>query len=109
LLAPVGHHLAAMPVSRVARGIWPWMHDLPQSETAMFDRWSGLNRQPLGAKPLFLMTLFDDLQPIALQRNWRDVWNQPQMHEYRHGHMSILFCRQLYRDLKAFAEKMRPA
>ena len=55
------------------------------------------------------MTLFDDLQPIALQRNWRDVWNQPQMHEYRHGHMSILFCRQLYRDLKAFAEKMRPA
>jgi len=47
--------------------------------------------------------------PIALQRNWRDVWNQPQMHEYRHGHMSILFSRQLYRDLKAFAEKMRPA
>ncbi len=103
LLAPVGHHLAALPVSRVARGIWPWMQDLPADELACWDRWAAVNRQPLSARPLFLRTLFDDLQPIDLQDRWWQAWNRPESHAYRHGHMSILFCRQLYRDLEAFA------
>jgi pimeloyl-ACP methyl ester carboxylesterase len=107
LLAPVGHHLAALPVSRVARTIWPWMQNLPPAELACWDRWAAINRQPLSARPLFLMTLFDDLQPIDLQRRWWQAWNRPEHHAYRHGHMSILFCRQLYRDLEAFARDVQ--
>ncbi|MGE0606422.1 MAG: alpha/beta hydrolase [Pirellulales bacterium] len=106
LLAPVGHHLKALPVSGVARRFWPWMVNLPDDELALFDRWSALTRQPLGATPLFLMTLFDDLQPHSLQTNWWQAWSQPARHEYRHGHMSILFAKQLYPDLSAFAAKM---
>ena len=106
LLAPVGHHLAALPESRVARTIWPWMQDLTPEDTELMDRWAPILRRPLKAKPLFLMTLFDDLQPIALQRHWLDAWGTPPHHEYRHGHMSILFCRQLYKDLTAFAHEV---
>jgi dienelactone hydrolase len=107
LLAPVGHHLAAIPASRVARRIWPWLQDLPADETALWDRWSAIQRRPLSARPLFLRTLFDDLQPIALQDRWWEAWGRPESHAYRHGHMSILFCKQLYRDLEKFAADVR--
>ncbi len=103
LLAPVGHHLAAIPVSRIARRIWPWLEGLPPDELALWERWAAIHRRPLSARPLFLRTLFDDLQPIALQDRWWEAWGRPESHAYRHGHMSILFCRQLYRDLEAFA------
>lgn len=107
LLAPVGHHLAALPVSRVARTIWPWLQDVSTAETALMDRWAAVNRQPVARRTVFLMTLFDALQPIELQRAWWEAWKQPESHEYRHGHMSILFCRQLYRDLRALALDLR--
>ena len=58
---------------------------------------------PSGPQPTGERTLFDDLQPIELQDRWWQAWNRPESHAYRHGHMSILFCRQLYRDLEAFA------
>jgi dienelactone hydrolase len=106
LLAPVGHHLAAIPTSRVARKIWPWLQDVTTEERALMDRWAAINRQPVTPRPLFLMTLFDALQPYDLQQNWWRAWGQPAFHEYRHGHMSILFCKQLYRDLDAFAGEM---
>ncbi len=107
LLAPVGHHLAAIPVSPVARRIWPWLEDLPKDELALWDRWAAIHRRPLSARPLFLRTLFDDLQPIELQDRWWEAWGRPESHAYRHGHMSILFCRQLYRDLEAFAQSVK--
>lgn len=103
LLAPVGHHLRAMDHSKVARTIWPWLEDVSPDEAALFDRWAALNRRPVARQSLFLMTLFDDLQPYGLQQDWWNAWDQPAHHEYRHGHMSILFCKQLYRDLDAFA------
>ncbi len=106
LLAPVGHHLAAIDHSWVAREIWPWLADCTEEEIALLDRWAAVNRSPVIAHPLFLMTRFDALQPYALQHAWWEAWNRPARHEYRHGHMSILFCRQLYRDLEAFAARM---
>ena len=102
-LAPVGHHLRALETSRVARTLWPWMAELPAEETALLDRWSALHRPPVAGRPLFLMTEFDLLQPYPLQQDWWQTWNRPESHRYRHGHMSILFCKQLYRDLEAFA------
>lgn len=103
LLAPVGHHLRALDSSRVARTLWPWMTTLPDEDVALLDRWSALGRRPVGRRPLFLMTEFDLLQPYRLQQDWWETWNRPERHVYRHGHMSILFSKQLYRDLEAFA------
>ena len=106
LLAPVGHHLAALDHSRVARRIWPWLVDCNAEDVALLDRWAPVSRQPVIQHPLFLMTCFDDLQPYLLQEKWWQAWNRPARYEYRHGHMSILFCRRLYRDLETFARQM---
>jgi pimeloyl-ACP methyl ester carboxylesterase len=108
LLAPVGHHLKAIGTSAVAAKFWPWMRDLPAEEVALLDRWAAVHRRPVGARPVFLMTLFDDLQPVELQRQWWEAWDLPLRYEYRHGHMSILFSKQLYPDLEAFAAGWTP-
>ena len=71
--------------------------ELPAEATALLDRWSALHRPPVAGRPLFLMTEFDLLQPYALQQSWWQTWNRPESHRYRHGHMSVLFCKQLPR------------
>jgi hypothetical protein len=105
LLAPVGHHLHAIRRSQAAAGLWPWMRRTTAAETALLDRWAPLYRRPVVQRLLYLMTLYDVLQPTDLQQHWWRQWGQPPFHEYRHGHMSVLFCRQLYRDLQSFAEE----
>src|SRR5262249_14334903 len=77
LLAPVGHHLKSLPLSPSARRFWPWMVNVPAEDAALLDRWSAPGRRPLGARVLFLMTLFDVLQPHSLQQTWWETWNQP--------------------------------
>jgi dienelactone hydrolase len=103
LLAPVGHHLHAIHRSHSASTLWPWMKNRPPAEVALLDRWAPVYRRPVVRRLLFLITLYDVLQPTALQQAWWQAWDRPPSHEYRHGHMSVLFCRQMYRDLEAFA------
>ena len=107
LLAPVGHHLHAIHKSRVAAALWPWMRRIPPAQVRLLDRWAPLYRRPVVEHVLFLITLFDDLQPTELQRAWWRAWNQPSHREYRHGHMSVLFSKQLYRDLEQLASSRR--
>jgi dienelactone hydrolase len=108
LLAPVGHHLHAIQHSRAAACVWPWMRHTSPAEAALLDRWAPLYRRPVVQRLLFLKTMHDVLQPTELQQNWWRDWGRPPAHEYPHGHMSVLFCRQMYRDLEAFAaERVR--
>ena len=108
LLAPVGHHLHAIRHSRAAACVWPWMRRVSPAEAALLDRWAPLYRQPVAPRLLFLKTMYDVLQPTALQEIWWRRWGSPPFHGYPHGHMSVLFCRQMYRDLEAFAaERVR--
>ena len=108
LMAPVGHHLQAVRHSRAAAAVWPWMRRVSPAEAALLDRWAPLYRRPLVRRLLFLKTMYDVLQPTELQQNWWREWGRPPAHEYPHGHMSVLFCRQMYRDLEAFAaERVR--
>lgn len=103
LLAPVGHHLQAIQHSHLAGNMWRWMKRLPPAEAALLDRWSAIQRQPLVSRLLFLITLHDNLQPTALQWAWWRAWQQPPQHTYPTGHLSVVFSRQLYRDLDRYA------
>ena len=96
LLAPVGHHLHAIRRSRAAACVWPWMRRVSPAE-ALLDRWAPLYRRPVTPRLLFLKTMYDVLQPTELQQDWWRDWSRPPAHEYPHGHMSVLFCRQMYR------------
>jgi pimeloyl-ACP methyl ester carboxylesterase len=106
-LAPVGHHVEAIQRSPSAAEFWPWMCDVPQSEIELFDRWAPRYRDFVAKRACFFITLFDELQPVALQQEWRNAWGNPPQNEYRHGHLSICFSRVLYRDLEGFAAGMR--
>jgi len=103
LVAPVGDHLAAIRRSRVAAKVWPWMSDIPAADVELLNRWAPDARQPVIEGNLFLITLCDELSPTSLQQRWWNAWAEPPHHTYRRGHLSILFCRQLYRDLGSFA------
>ncbi|MFQ5733845.1 MAG: dienelactone hydrolase family protein [Planctomycetaceae bacterium] len=106
-LAPVGHHVEAIERSPSAAKFWPWMCDLPQAQKELFDRWAPRYRDFVAKRAHFFITLFDELQPVALQQEWRNAWNNPPQSEFRHGHISICFSRVLYRELEKFAAEMR--
>lgn len=108
VMAPVGHHLHGIKQGRVARVLWPWMKTVTPAESALLDRWAPVNRRPLARQLLFLIPLFDELQPTALQQAWRRAWGEPERHEYRHGHISLCFSPRLYRDLNEFAARPGP-
>ena len=103
VLAPVGHHLQAVEHRGVAAQLWPWMRRLSPERRALLDGWAPINRRPVVSRLLFLIPLFDVLQPTDLQQAWWQAWDQPEQRQYRHGHISVCFCRQLYRDLGDFA------
>jgi pimeloyl-ACP methyl ester carboxylesterase len=103
VLAPVGHHLQAIDRCRDAARLWPWMKGLSCRESALLDRWAPIHRRPAISRLLFLVTLFDALQPTDLQLAWWQAWGEPDQKQYRHGHLSVCFCRQLYRDLGQYA------
>lgn len=103
VLAPVGHHLQAIDRRGDAARLWPWMKGLPSRESALLDRWAPAHRRPVARRLLFLTTLFDVLQPTDLQLAWWRAWGEPAQIPYRHGHLSVCFCRQLYRDLGQYA------
>jgi dienelactone hydrolase len=103
LLAPVGHHHQSIVRSRVAGRIWPWMRRITAAEAALLDSWAPRNRTPVIGRLLFNISLFDDLQPTALQQDWWQTWGQPPHRDYRYGHISLYFAPILYRDLDAYA------
>jgi dienelactone hydrolase len=103
LLAPVGHHLQAIRHAGVAADFWPWMKEASPAESALLDRWAPINRRPVVKRLLFLMPLFDLLQPTELQIKWWEGWDRPENRRYRHGHLSICFCRRLLQDLDEYA------
>jgi dienelactone hydrolase len=107
LMSPVGHHLEAINRSPIAARIWPWMKDLAPEEMTLLDRWAPRRRRPLVKRLLFMITVYDDLQPTHLQREWLHDWGQPPNLEFRHGHISLCYSRQLYRNLEAFARETR--
>ena len=104
-LAPVGHHLEAIEQSPAAARFWPWMQEVSPAEAELFDRWAPRYRPLVAKQALFLITLYDELQPVALQQAWRSAWDNPPQREYRHGHISICFSRVLYQDLEKFASE----
>ena len=106
-LAPVGHHVEAIEQSPAAAAFWPWMCNIPPDEKKLFDRWAPRYRPFIAGQSQFFITLFDELQPVALQQEWRAAWNNPPQTEFRHGHISICFSRVLYRDLEQFAATMQ--
>jgi dienelactone hydrolase len=106
VLAPVGHHLEAIDRSDVAAGFWPWMRNVSPQDKALLDRFAPRFRPPVVRNLLFLVTLFDQIQPLELQQGWRHDWNNPPERRYRHGHISICFTRCLYRDLREFAAQI---
>jgi dienelactone hydrolase len=109
LLAPVGHHLQSIARSRIAARIWPWMRKVPPAEAALFDRFAPRYRRPVAGRLLFVIPLFDDLQPTAMQQDWWQAWGQPAQWQYRCGHISLYFAPALYRDLDRFAaEYVKP-
>jgi hypothetical protein len=106
-MSPVGHHLEAINRSAIAARIWPWMKDLSPEDVTLLDRWAPRRRRPLVKRLLFMITVYDDLQPTHLQREWLHDWGQPPNLEFRHGHISLCYSRQLYRNLEAFARETR--
>jgi dienelactone hydrolase len=102
-LAPVGHHLEAIHRSPTAARFWPWMKNVSSAEAELLDRWAPRYRQPVARQTMFLITLFDELQPLELQQAWRKAWHDPPQREFRHGHISICFSRVLYRELERLA------
>lgn len=107
LLAPVGHHLESIRRSRVARYLWPWMKRVSVGEAALLDRWAPRRRPLVARKALFLITLYDDLQPTELQWDWWRAWGEPAHREFGHSHISVCFSGRLYRELEAFAAGQR--
>ena len=103
LLAPVGHHHQSIVRSRIAGRIWPWMRRIPPAEAALLDRWAPRHRTPVVKRLLFNISLFDDLQPTALQQDWWQAWGRPPHRDYRYGHISLYFAPVLYKDLDAYA------
>jgi dienelactone hydrolase len=103
LLAPVGHHLEPIQRRGIAAVLWPWMKHVSPAEAALLDRWAPVRRRPLARRPLFLIPLFDMLGPTDLQEAWWETWGRPERRHYRHGHISVCFSSQLYRDLDDFA------
>lgn len=108
VLAPVGHHLQAIERRGEAARLWPWMKGIPRQESEMLDRWAPVHRRPVVRRLMFLTTLFDVLQPTDLQLAWWRAWGMPSQIPYRHGHLSVCFCRQLYRDLGHYADTLSP-
>jgi hypothetical protein len=106
LISPVGHHLEAIRLSPLAAGIWPWMRQLPEADSALLDRWAPRRRRCRIEHLLFICTRYDELQPTKLQRAWWTDWSCPPKLEYRHGHISLCYGRRLYRDLARFAARM---
>jgi esterase/lipase len=106
-LAPVGHHLEAIHQSPAAASFWPWMKNATSAEAELFDRWAPRYRPPVAQRATFLVTLFDELQPVELQQAWRKAWHDPPQREFRHGHISICFSRVLYRELERLADEMQ--
>jgi pimeloyl-ACP methyl ester carboxylesterase len=104
LLSPVGSHAQAITHSRVAARIWPWMQNLPADEPALLERWAPIKRPPVTKRIGFFITRYDDLQPTALQEEWWQAWGRPPRWDYPHGHLSVHFCKQFYRDLETFAK-----
>jgi dienelactone hydrolase len=109
VLAPVGHHHQSIVRSRVAGRIWPWMRRIPPAEAALLDRWAPRNRTPVVGRLLFNVSLYDDLQPTALQQDWWQAWGQPPRRDYRYGHISLYFAPILYKDLDAYAAELAAA
>ena len=105
-LAPVGHHLEAIAQSPAAAHFWPWMTNVSAEEQALCDRWAPRYRPLAARRAHFLITLFDELQPIQLQQAWRQAWGNPPQTKFRHGHISICFSRVLYRELERLAGEM---
>jgi dienelactone hydrolase len=103
VVAPVGHHHQSILRSRAAGRIWPWMRRLPPEEVAILDRWAPIQRRPVVSRLLFLVSLFDELQPTHMQRAWWQAWREPPYQEYRYGHISLYFAPILYRDLSQYA------
>ena len=106
MMSPVGHHLEAIQKSDLAASIWPWMTSVSSSDSQLLDRWAPRLRRPQIQRILFMITLLDSLQPTELQLAWWEDWERPSKHEYRHGHISVVYGRQLYRDLEAFADDL---
>jgi dienelactone hydrolase len=109
LIAPVGHHHQSIVRSPAAGRIWSWMRRLPPEEVSLLDRWAPQSRRPLLDRLLFLLSRFDDLQPLKLQQEWWRAWSQPPYKEYRYGHISLYFAPVLYRELGEYAaSRIRP-
>jgi hypothetical protein len=106
LLAPVGHHLAAIRQGGIPAVLWPWMKRVSPAQSALLDRWAPVSRRLVARRPLFLIPLYDVLQPTALQEAWWETWGRPERRHYRHGHISVCFSAQLYRDLDEFANSV---
>jgi dienelactone hydrolase len=98
LLSPVGSHAEAIQHSRIASRIWPWMRDLSADDIALLDRWAPVRRQPRVDRMGFFITMYDKLQPTALQERWWDTWGQPQRWDYHHAHLSVHYSKAFYRD-----------
>jgi hypothetical protein len=79
------------------------MRRIPPAEIALLERWAPLYRRPVVQRLLFVISLFDDLQPTRLQQDWWQAWQQPPCKEYRYGHISLYFAPILYRDLEKYA------
>jgi hypothetical protein len=109
LLAPVGHHHQSIVRSRIAGRIWPWMRRIPPAEAALLDRWAPRRRTRLVVRLLFNVSLYDDLQPTALQQDWWQAWGQPPRRDYHYGHISLYFAPILYKDLDAYAAELAAA
>jgi hypothetical protein len=107
LLAPVGHHLQAIQQRGLAAKWWPWMTQVTADQSALLDRWAPIFRRPVAPRLLFLVPQFDILQPTVLQEAWWEAWDRPPKRQYRHGHISVCFSPQLYRDLGELAADLK--